>query len=121
MEHDQMLGFHGKGLKYVQQVAINKDIKYDSYCLFEVALEDEKSVEYVRSVLMLQKKYVGTYFVVSLRNQFNINSEFLNTIQQKDRSFKELNLVEGFSHTLRAELGEESERNAFVGYVYVKN
>lgn len=46
-----MLGFHGKGLKYVQKVAFGG--KYDSYCLCEVALEDEKSVEYVRSVLTL--------------------------------------------------------------------
>lgn len=30
-------------------------------------------------------------------------------------------MVEGFSHTLRAELGEDSERQAFVGYLYIDN
>ncbi|CAL6059540.1 Conserved_hypothetical protein [Hexamita inflata] len=104
-EHEALLGFHGKALKYIQQINTNTSI---AYCLFDFSADDDKS-EYARQVLSLQKKFPQVYFVVSMRGQLlsNLSKEQLH---QKDRSFKELNLVEGFSEEFQKYLDDLSAR-----------
>lgn len=102
-EHEALLGFHGKALKYIQQV-YRASSSHKAFCLFDFSADDDKS-EYARQVLGLQKRFPQCYFVTSMRGQL-ISNMSREQLHQKDRSFKELNLVEGFSEEFQKYLDD---------------
>ena len=60
------MGFKGKLLRYVQ-TAVAPHARYKSLCLVDLNYDSEKSPDYARMILSLQKKYQHTFFVVSLK------------------------------------------------------